>query len=116
MAKPAGVLRGFPGYTARRTPKLTSRIDTFTLCVYTPRMKSPQTKLFQTSGSLAVRLPKKCTFHSDSEVIVRQEGRRVIIEAKDEWSSAFRACLGAWKADIPRPKQKQLRSERNPFA
>jgi len=79
-------------------------------------MKSSRAKLFQNGGSQAVRLPKDCRFPNGDEVLVRREGRRVILEPADEWSEEFRACLGAWSEDIPRPKQRRLRDIRNPFA
>jgi len=79
-------------------------------------MKSSRAKLFQNGGSQAVRLPKDCRFTAGDEVLVRREGRRVILEPADEWSEEFRACLGAWSEDIPRPTQQRLRDIRNPFA
>ena len=79
-------------------------------------MKGIRTKLFQNGGSQAVRLPKECRFTGQREVLVRREGRRVILEAADEWAEKFRACLGAWSGEIPRPKQWQLRDLRDPFA
>ena len=79
-------------------------------------MKVARAKLFQNGGSQAVRLPKECRFVAQREVLVRREGRRVILEPADEWSKEFRACLGSWSGDIPRPKQKKLSELRNPFA
>jgi antitoxin VapB len=71
--------------------------------------------LFQNGGSQAVRLPKECRFLGQREVVVRREGRRVILEPADEWSAGFRACLGSWTGEIPRPKQRKVRDLRNPF-
>ena len=79
-------------------------------------MKSSRAKLFKNGGSQAVRLPKECRFAAQREVLVRREGRRVILEPADEWSEAFRGCLGAWSEDIPRPAQKQITDLRDPFA
>jgi antitoxin VapB len=79
-------------------------------------MKAARAKLFRNGGSQAVRLPKECRFATQGDVLVRREGRRVILEAADEWSDEFRACLGAWRAQIPRPKQERLRHLRDPFA
>lgn len=79
-------------------------------------MKTARAKLFQNGGSQAVRLPKECRFAAQGEVLVRREGRRVILEAADEWSPRFRACLGAWLGKIPRPKQQRVRDLRDPFA
>jgi len=78
-------------------------------------MKTARAKLFQNGGSQAVRLPKECRFDAQGEVLVRREGRRVILEVVDEWSAKFRACLGAWPGKISRPKQKRVRDLRDPF-
>lgn len=78
-------------------------------------MKAARAKLFQNGGSQAVRLPKACRFPALQEVLVRREGRRVILEPADEWSNEFRACLGAWPDAIPRPVQRRIRDLQNPF-
>jgi antitoxin VapB len=78
-------------------------------------MKDTRAKLFQNGGSQAVRLPKACRFGAQREVLVRREGRRVILEPADEWSSEFRSCLGSVSGDIPRPKQANLTQLRNTF-
>ncbi|HTM45961.1 MAG TPA: type II toxin-antitoxin system VapB family antitoxin [Polyangiaceae bacterium] len=73
-------------------------------------------KLFHNGGSQAVRLPKEYRFpESDNEVVVRREGRRVILEPIDEWPADFVSCLGAWTGTIPRPKQRDLRTVRDSF-
>ena len=65
---------------------------------------SERAKIFQNGGSQAVRLPKSCRFESDlDEVIVRREGKQIILEPADEWPEDFLGCLGAWNDDIPRP-------------
>jgi len=78
-------------------------------------MKGIRAKLFQNGGSQAVRLPKAYRFGSQREVVVRREGRRVILEPADEWSTEFRNCLGSVAEEIPRPKQERLASIRNPL-
>ena len=78
-------------------------------------MKPIRAKLFQNGGSQAVRLPKAYRFASQHEVVVRREGRRVILEPADEWSREFRACLGSVTEELPRPKQERLTRVRNPF-
>ncbi len=78
-------------------------------------MKPIRAKLFQNGGSQAVRLPKAYRFASQREVLVRREGRRVILEPADEWSAEFRACLGSVTEEIPRPKQERVSRIRNPF-
>lgn len=79
-------------------------------------MRGARAKLFQNGGSQAVRLPKACRFPSQQEVLVRREGRRVILEPADEWPAEFRACLGAWREEIARPRQRPVRDLRNPLA
>jgi len=72
-------------------------------------MKTVRAKLFRNGGSQAVRLPKECRFPDDQrEVLVHRDGGRVILESVDEWSAPFRACLGAWPREIPRPKQPRI--------
>jgi antitoxin VapB len=78
-------------------------------------MKATRAKLFQNGGSQAVRLPKACRFTAQREVLVRREGRRVVLEPADEWSAEFRACLGSVSSDIPRPRQARLTRLRNPL-
>lgn len=74
-------------------------------------------KLFQNGGSQAVRLPKECRFADrEAEVVVRREGRRVVLEPVDEWSDEFRACLGAWTEGIPRPDQQPITDAPDPFS
>ena len=77
-------------------------------------MKSNRAKVFRNGGSQAVRLPLACRFPEDaSEVLVIRDGRRVILEPVDDWPDVFRACLGAWTSDMPRPAAGPLR---DPFA
>lgn len=79
-------------------------------------MTPTRAKLFQNGGSQAVRLPKACRFTiAQREVLVRREGRRVILEPADEWSAEFRACRGSVSEALPRPKQAKLTRLPNPF-
>lgn len=80
-------------------------------------MNPARAKLFPNGGSQAVRLPKECRFpEGQSAVLVHKEGSKVILEPLDEWPDSFRACLGAWKEEIPRPPQGLLTDLRDPFA
>lgn len=73
-------------------------------------------KIFQNGGSQAVRLPKECRFPDEpSEVLVRREGRRVILEPLDEWPAEFVEVLGAWSEPIERPRQRAIGEMRDPF-
>ena len=78
-------------------------------------MAGVRAKLFRNEGSQAVRLPKACRFSSAQDVLVRREGRAVILEPADEWPEAFRACLGAWRDAIPRPTQRSVQDLKNPL-
>ncbi len=72
-------------------------------------------KLFKNGGSQAVRLPKECRFpDTQTEVAVRREGLRIVLEPVDAWPDEFLACVGAWTGEIPRPKQ-DARGARDPF-
>lgn len=79
-------------------------------------MKATRAKLFQNGGSQAVRLPKSCRFVAQREVLIRRDGRRVILEPADVWSAEFRACLGSVTGEIPRPPQARVTRLRDPFA
>ncbi len=83
--------------------------------IYTQDMKPIRAKLFQNGGSQAVRLPKAYRFASQREVVVRREGRRVVLEPADEWSAEFRACLGSVKEELSRPKQQKITRVGNLF-
>lgn len=62
-------------------------------------------KLFRTGGSQAVRLPKKYRFEGRKEVLIRQEGKRVVLEeAKRTWSRRFIEVAGSAK-DFPYPAE-----------
>lgn len=78
-------------------------------------MNKIRSKIFQNGGSQAVRLPKECRFDAQ-EVVVYRKGAKVIIEPLDEWPDEFRACIGSWPHDIPRPRQKRIEAMRDPFA
>jgi antitoxin VapB len=77
-------------------------------------MSASRAKIFQNGGSQAIRLPKEFRF-PEGEVLIRREGRRVILEPPDEWPSSFRACLGAWPHEIDRPKQDSITNLEDPF-
>jgi virulence-associated protein VagC len=53
-------------------------------------------KLFRTGGSQAIRLPKKYRFDGQSEVVIRREGKRVVLEgARRTWSRRFIELAGS---------------------
>ncbi len=62
-------------------------------------------KLFRTGGSQAVRLPRKYRFDDQSEVLIRREGKRVVLEStKKTWSRRFIELAGSAK-DLPYPAE-----------
>ncbi len=63
-------------------------------------------KLFKNGRSQAVRLPKEYRFKG-SEVMIRQEGSRVILEPLNrKWSNEFvQALLGPEKSSFPDREQ-----------
>ena len=62
-----------------------------------------------------MRLPKECRFpDTETELVVRKEGNRVILEPLGEWSDAFLATGGSCP-DFERPRQQPLAEARDPF-
>ncbi len=60
-------------------------------------------KLFKTGGSQAVRLPRAYRFQGQTEVLIRREGRKVVLEApRRTFSRKFLALAGS-AADFPYP-------------
>ncbi len=82
---------------------------------------SERARIFKNGGSQAVRLPKSCRFDDDqTEVLVRREGRRVILEPSEppkKWSKEFLSSLGSLREDeeIPRPANVDISLHKNPF-
>ncbi len=62
-------------------------------------------KLFKTGGSQAVRLPRAYRFEGRTEVLIRREGRRVVLEdARRAFSRRFLALAGSAK-EFPYPPE-----------
>jgi len=62
-------------------------------------------KLFKTGGSQAVRLPRRYRFDGQTEVLIRREGKRVVLEdARRTFSRRFLALAGSAK-DFPYPAE-----------
>ncbi|MFN7960140.1 MAG: AbrB/MazE/SpoVT family DNA-binding domain-containing protein [Thermoanaerobaculia bacterium] len=80
-------------------------------------MKTARARLFTNGGSQAVRLPREFRFASDQrEVVVRREGRRVILEPLDEWPPSFQACLGSWDEELLRLPEEPFAELEDPLA
>ena len=62
-------------------------------------------KLFKTGGSQAVRLPRAYRFQGQTEVLIKREGKRVVLEgAKKTFSRRFLDLAGSAK-DFPYPDE-----------
>ena len=62
-------------------------------------------KLFKTGGSQAVRLPRAYRFQGQTEVLIKREGKRVVLEdARRAWSRRFLALAGSAR-DFPDPPE-----------
>ena len=62
-------------------------------------------KLFKTGGSQAVRLPRAYRFQGQTEVLIRREGTRVVLEhARRSFSRRFLALAGSAKG-FPYPPE-----------
>lgn len=62
-------------------------------------------KLFKTGGSQAVRLPRAYRFQGQTEVLIRREGKRVVLqEAQRAFSRRFMALAGSAKG-FPYPPE-----------
>ena len=73
-------------------------------------------KIVRKGATQIVRLPKSCWFPDDQqEVLVRREGRRVILEPADEWSQEFLETLGALTEQIERPRSMPISKLKDPF-
>jgi len=60
-------------------------------------------KLFKTGGSQAVRLPRKYRFEGQREVVIRRQGRAVVLESVPRsWSRRFIELAGSAQ-DFPYP-------------
>ena len=62
-------------------------------------------KLFKTGGSQAVRLPRSYRFQGQTEVLIRRDGERVVLEeAARTFSRRFLALAGSAK-EFPYPPE-----------
>lgn len=62
-------------------------------------------KLFKTGGSQAVRLPRVYRFQGQTEVLIRRDGQRVVLEgARRSFSRRFLALAGSAR-DFPYPPE-----------
>jgi antitoxin VapB len=62
-------------------------------------------KLFKTGGSQAVRLPRKYRFAGQREVLIRRQGRSVVLESiPQRWSRRFLDLAGSAR-EFPYPAE-----------
>lgn len=68
-------------------------------------------KIVRNGRSQAIRLLKELRFDDDQEeVLVRKEGRRLVIEPLDAWSDAFLETEGSMP-DLPAPPRRRPLAE-----
>ena len=70
-------------------------------------MSAKRGRVFWTGRSQAVRLPKEFRFEGDT-VVVRREGKAVILEPADEWPEGYVASFTGVPDDFERPAQRKL--------
>ncbi len=70
-------------------------------------MKSKTAKVFWTGRSQAIRLPKEFRFQTDT-VLVRRQGRAVVVEPAHEWPEGYVESFAGLPEDFTRPAQGQL--------
>jgi len=68
-------------------------------------------KIFWTGRSQAVRLPREFRFEGD-EVVVRREGKGVLLEPVDAWPEGYAESFAGFPADFVRPPQGMLERRR----
>ena len=63
-----------------------------------------------------MRLPKAVRFpETQHELLVRRDGKRIILEPADEWTADF-VALGSWQEDIEHPKKRPISKKKDRFA
>ena len=62
-------------------------------------------KLFKTGGSQAVRLPRAYRFAGQTEVLIRREGKRVVLESARRTFSRRVLALAGSASDFPYPAE-----------
>ncbi len=67
-------------------------------------MNAKKARVFWTGRSQAIRLPKEFRFRSDT-VLVRREGRAVVVEPADEWPLGYVESFAGIPDDFTRPPQ-----------
>jgi len=79
--------------------------------------KELRAKLFKNGRSQAIRLPKDVRFdEGHTEVRVRREGRRLIVEPLDEWSEDFLDTAGSVPSMPEPPTRTPLKNARDRLA
>ena len=70
-------------------------------------MKNKKAKVFWTGRSQAVRLPKEFRFQAET-VLVRRQGRAVVLEPAHEWPDGYVESFAGLPEDFTRPPQCEL--------
>lgn len=72
-------------------------------------MSDQRAKVFWSGRSQAVRLPKEFRFDNDT-VLIRREGRAVILEPADGWPEGYIESFSGVAKDLSRPAQGEIDS------
>jgi antitoxin VapB len=67
-------------------------------------MKGKRAKVFWTGRSQAIRLPKEFRFQTDT-VLVRRQGRAVVVEPAHEWPEGYVESFAGLPEDFRRATQ-----------
>ena len=70
-------------------------------------MKTKKARVFWTGRSQAVRLPKEFRFETDT-VLVRRQGRAVVMEPAHEWPEGYLESFAGITQDFERPQQGEV--------
>ncbi len=70
-------------------------------------MNSGKARVFWTGRSQAVRLPKEFRFDTDT-VLVRREGRAVVLEPASQWPDRWVESFAGVPDDFVRPPQGEV--------
>ncbi|HVT02179.1 MAG TPA: type II toxin-antitoxin system VapB family antitoxin [Thermoanaerobaculia bacterium] len=74
-------------------------------------MNHKTASVFWTGRSQAVRLPKEFRFEGDT-VLVRREGKAVILEPTHEWPEGYVDSFSGISEDFERPSQGEIEKRR----
>jgi len=77
-------------------------------------------RIVTNGGSQTIELPETCRFpEGEREVLVRREGKKLILEPVIEphngWTAELLSTFGAWDDEIELPPQRPITETKDPF-